>query len=396
MNAKDEPIGKNRPTLGTQSKSITLPINKQDDFPPKRTIVVLGVERGGTSMVAGVLRGMGINLGDRAGLNHEDPKFIPDDQSKLRAYIQSRNEDHDIWGFKMPKATMALKFFETELRNPIFIVAYRNPLSIADSWMQRGAGQLIDVLERVDTYQNELHALYRRTRCPILLVNYERVLLEHETRASFVDELAEFIGWEPDDTQRARSIGMMTGDGGGYVNLPEHYFYVAEARDDHAGAPLQVVEQAPNPRDGSGWVDHPNKNPRIIFKMKDGKNFPKRFRLSLSLTARENTHVLDGDLRICFRYTDKFIAAHCARPLLRQGENVLDVETSGLADAIAFMPLKLPCAFKCETSFTVLPAKEEAQEPLLSLIVQDNPASTRSLWSRLKNWSPLKQLTEWN
>ena len=40
---------------------------------------MLGVERGGTSMVAGVVRAMGINLGDHAGRNHEDPNFLKDD-----------------------------------------------------------------------------------------------------------------------------------------------------------------------------------------------------------------------------------------------------------------------------------------------------------------------------
>lgn len=387
MEAKDQPIGKNRPALGTQAKSITLAINEVAHLPEQRTIVVLGVERGGTSMVAGVLRGMGINLGDRAGLNHEDPKFISDDPSKLRTYIRSRNERHDIWGFKMPKATMALRFLEPELRNPIFIVAYRNPLSIADSWMQRGAGQLVDVLERVDVYQNELNALYRRTNSPTLLVNYERALLEEETRECFVDELANFVGWELGTTQRARSIGMMTGDGGGYVNLPEHYFYVTEAQDSRTSAPLEVIEQAPDPRNRDGWVEHPNKNPRVVFKMKDGSNFPKRFRMSLKLTARENTHVLDGNLRICFRYTDKFIAAHCARPALRQGENTLDIETSGLADAVAFMPLMLPCAFKCETRFTELPTDEGSKETLFSPATPHHQRSQNSLWSRLINRS---------
>jgi len=44
----------NTPTLATKEKNITLSLNTKSKIPKKRTVVVLGVERGGTSMAAGV------------------------------------------------------------------------------------------------------------------------------------------------------------------------------------------------------------------------------------------------------------------------------------------------------------------------------------------------------
>ena len=94
----------NKPTLGTKVKNVCLVLNPPRRIPVRRTLVVLGVERGGTSMVAGVLRALGVPMGDRAGLNHEDPAFLKDDPDKLRRAIRTRNKQHDMWGFKVPKA----------------------------------------------------------------------------------------------------------------------------------------------------------------------------------------------------------------------------------------------------------------------------------------------------
>ena len=89
--------------------------------PAKRTFVVAGVERGGTSMVAGVCRALGVNFGDKAGLNHEDPAFLKENTSQLKQAIKLRNEKCDVWGFKAPKASLYLDFFEKNLRHPFYI-----------------------------------------------------------------------------------------------------------------------------------------------------------------------------------------------------------------------------------------------------------------------------------
>ena len=166
----------NKPTQGTKKKNISLRLNESTVVPDLRTVVVLGVERGGTSMAAGMLRALGINMGDRAGLNHEDPMFLVDEHDKLRRRIQTRNRDNPVWGFKVPKASLHLPFYEKTLRNPYYVVVYRNPLSIVDSWMQRGAGAPVDVLDRIATYQAAILELIKTTKAPLLLLNYERAV----------------------------------------------------------------------------------------------------------------------------------------------------------------------------------------------------------------------------
>ena len=337
----------NRPSLATPKKTITMPVNAARPGETQATVVVLGVERGGTSMVAGVVRALGIEMGPRAGLNHEDPLFLTEDHELLKKRIATRNAENATWGFKVPKATMHLEFFEGVLRKPVYLVAYRNSLAVADSWMQRGAGQLTGVLKRVQTYQDALLKLYETSSAPILLINYERAVQDGSSQAQFVDELIAFLGVSVDSAARDRAIGMMTGDGGGYVNLPEHYFAVSGARDTRPTARLELVEDDPDPRDAEGWIHHETRKPQLIYRMADGSNLPKRFRLRIDFTHGEGTDCADDRLRLFFRFTDDFINAHCAYLTFQNGLNVLEVETSGHADALAIGPWNtLPIHFK--------------------------------------------------
>ena len=69
----------NRAQLATSEKNILFSQNCACHLPHKRTYIVSVIERGGTSMVAGICRALGVDLGDHAGLNHEDPAFLRDD-----------------------------------------------------------------------------------------------------------------------------------------------------------------------------------------------------------------------------------------------------------------------------------------------------------------------------
>ncbi|MDS9467716.1 hypothetical protein RGQ15_09075 [Paracoccus sp. MBLB3053] len=347
----------NKPRLGTQSKAITFVLNPQKEKAIPHTVVVLGVERGGTSMVSGVIRALGVCMGKSAGLNHEDPSFLTNDPAELRSYIAQRNEENALWGFKMPKATMKLDFFEKELRNPIYVVVYRNTLSILDSWMQRGAGQIAGVLDRIHTYQEALNTFYAKTKSPVLLVNYDRVVQNAEASGLLAEQLADFMGLEIDAATRARAISMVTGEGGGYVNLPEYFFLCAKGKDGPRQEEIALREIGEGFRDLNGWISNTDLTPKLVMRMADGSNVPKRLRLRVQYEAGDGLTREDEPLRMFFRFTDNYIDAHSDRPKLRNGLNVLDIETSGTAREIAFGPsmtARLPCKFKLSVEAEVL------------------------------------------
>src|SRR5215469_5858876 len=105
---------------------------------PKKTVVVLGAPRGGTSMVAAALRKLGVAMGENLGHQHEDRSFraeVP--LEEMIATVKKRNETHDLWGWKLPNNIYYLEQLFPHLRNPHFVAIFRNPYSISRSSAER-------------------------------------------------------------------------------------------------------------------------------------------------------------------------------------------------------------------------------------------------------------------
>lgn len=336
----------NKPSLGTQQKSICLVMNKKDAADEPKTVVVLGVERGGTSMAAGIIRALGVNMGKRAGLNHEDPLFLTEEHDRLVKRIKMRNKEEDTWGFKVPKASLHLEFYEQHLRNPYYVVVYRNSLAVADSWIQRGAGTMLDVLERISQYHGAILDHARSTKSPVLMLNYERAVQNETNKDLVVAELADFLGLALDKDLKTRASAMMTGDGKGYVNLPEHFFVATPHETSDWGESLALTEASPETRTPDGWHEHNKGRPQLIYKLADGQNLPKKFWVELDLDVTDDLDLAGTPIRMFFNFTGDYFPGHCTRPLLKRGRNMLYVETSGNATDFAFGPLSVPMSFK--------------------------------------------------
>lgn len=344
-------VSMNKPSLATAKKNSILILNGSANIAVQRTIVVLGVERGGTSMAAGVVRALGISMGQRAGLNHEDPLFLTDEQDRLQNRIKIRNSQEAVWGFKVPKASMMLDFYETHLRNPFYIVVYRNPVAIIDSWLQRGAGAPLGVMDRIMTYQNAIFDLMRKTKAPILMLNYERAVQNATMKLLTVESIAAFVGIELTEDLHDRAIGMMTGDGHGYVNLPEHFFAVSPASETLVSDDELSMVETDNVRDATGWIQHEKVSPRLIYTPKTAENLPKQFILEIEFDHGRTMAVETDPLRIYFNFTGEYFPGHCARPPVQLGKNRYLVQTSGQASAIAFGPLESNVRFKLALRF---------------------------------------------
>lgn len=330
-----------KPTMGTKNKHTCLLLNPPKRIPLRRTLVVLGVERGGTSMAAGVLRALGISMGARAGLNHEDPGFLRDDPEQLKKAIRTRNQMNPAWGFKVPKASLQLPFYEENLRNPFYVVVYRNSLSVVDSWQQRGAGDALNVLDRIATYQSAILQHMRTSKAPVLLINYERAVADDTSIGQMVEEMAQFAGIELTEELRERAMSMVTGDGAGYVNLPEHYFLVEPAKLDGTRPAIPLKSLEPEQADSDGWVSNDKTRPQTIYALESGKRLPRKFWLEVDFDS-ENLDLNEQPVRFFFNFLDAYFPGHCARPKIAKGRNMYWVETSGNAKDIGFGVIKFP------------------------------------------------------
>jgi len=367
---------KPRPAHGTPGKRSCITI-REPNRRTEKTVVVLGVERGGTSMVAGVIRALGVNLGERAGLNHEDPKFMTDDPDQLANRIEQRNAEHAVWGFKMPKAALNLDFYERKLRNPHYIIVFRNFAAVMDSWDQRGAGQPLDVLDRSIDYFTRIGRTIRQSGAPALAVNYERATRDSEP---FLVDLAAFLGIELTAELQQRAEAIITGDGSGYVNLPEHHFLVQAkpALSSGCGTDSEFVcmHNLAEVGEGDGTVDYDSHEKKVVFTPGDGKPLPESFWVSFDLEA-DAEDIRASTYRTYFDFTGAFFPGHATRPPLQPGRNVLHVETNGKAQRMAFGPIKPPTRFRlANVRFYAAPDDDQLGE-------ESAPAPKPPLWRRL-------------
>jgi hypothetical protein len=172
------------------SASVTLFDDKKSSPESPRTVIVMGVNRGGTSMVAGAVRGFGIFLGDNLPVNNEDPDFTYKSVPHMTAAILARNAKYQSWGWKFPMAAHYLEELLPVIRNPVFVIVARDVAATAGAltrWDNRSRSAAISEA-LIQTQMNFVMAL--RWQVPTLFVSYERAANDPEL---LLQELGSFL-----------------------------------------------------------------------------------------------------------------------------------------------------------------------------------------------------------
>lgn len=92
-----------------------------------RTYVVPGLKHEGTSLVAGLLRLFGIDMGSpKHAVAHEDMSLLGRDTPSLREHIKERNDRGHTWGWKDPDLLPRLPLVYDLLIEPRIIVIGRD------------------------------------------------------------------------------------------------------------------------------------------------------------------------------------------------------------------------------------------------------------------------------
>ncbi len=170
------------------------------------TVLILGVPRGGTTMVAGIAQRLGLEIGQNLDYNLEDPDFCMKPVEHMVQAIADRNNRLKVWGWKFPAATNYIADIELHLRNLRVVSVWRDPLSAAMrrmSTIERKAGQpeaaargKLNVLARMAEKQMSNIEFLSASGVPAYLVSYEKAVRAPE---AFIGQLAEFIGFPPPD-----------------------------------------------------------------------------------------------------------------------------------------------------------------------------------------------------
>lgn len=151
------------------------------------TIIVTGVGRSGTSLVAGTLQRLGVPIGAdwQPGIYEDQPMrralyhFFHDERARA---IAAYNTHHLKWAFKFP--SLHNHMFAPELgqfRDPRLVVLWRDALSIS----QRAKAPMHAILREQTRMSEFAHA----AKCPVLMASYEKIMAQS---ATFTTTLATF------------------------------------------------------------------------------------------------------------------------------------------------------------------------------------------------------------
>jgi hypothetical protein len=173
-----------------ESTSICLFGENTDPNVGAGTVIIFGVSRGGTSMVAGAVRGFGYDLGDNLAVNQEDTDFCYKTDEHMKHAIETRNSRHSYWGWKFPMAADYIEQLLPMIRNPMFIIIARDPVAAASGLVrwdnQEPSGAIAGVA--LQTLKNITISI--RMRLPTLYISYEKA--SRDTR-TFLIELETFL-----------------------------------------------------------------------------------------------------------------------------------------------------------------------------------------------------------
>ncbi len=172
----------------------------------QKTFVIVGVQRGGTSMVAGVLRELGVNLGSNLGGNHEDPEFLSMDTKKILEVADKRNEQLDVWGWKMPHSSEYIVDIQDKLRNLHTIVVFRNLLAMTESQMKHSTTTFSNAFKFSADRLNQVSQIVPGISGPLMLVDYDSALKKPTV---FVNELIDFSNITPSKKEHDKALDLI-------------------------------------------------------------------------------------------------------------------------------------------------------------------------------------------
>lgn len=161
----------------------------------KKTLIVVGIARGGTSLIAGALDCLGVFTGEEsAGPVYEDKKlakaFESDDIESV-IEIVSKYNIHDLWAYKRPSSINHLREIDEMFRNPIYLIVFKDIFSIANRNKISMKSDIVHGLNRAHDDYAKVLSFISANNLNAFLFSYEKVMTNKD---KFVDTLIRIIG----------------------------------------------------------------------------------------------------------------------------------------------------------------------------------------------------------
>ena len=192
-----------------------------------RTFIVTGLHRSGTSLVAAILRQVGIFMG--ADLNdnvHEDEALakilLARDKSALKRTIRQRDADYGTWGFKFPMLSDVLGHLDIALfSNPHVIVPVRDAVAVAVRRSLSDYEDAMPALRSTIAAMAQMMAFIDRLQCPTLLLSYEKSLV---FPGDFIAAITRFCDLPQTGTLREQLVRLIEPNRKPYIDVVRRNF----------------------------------------------------------------------------------------------------------------------------------------------------------------------------
>jgi hypothetical protein len=174
------------------------------------TVIVTGLARSGTSVVAGILNELGAPMGESwaRGVFEDaeldaDFKYWPFEVPHHR--IEARNAN-PIWGFKHPALYDRLRPEDIRhFRNPRLVVVTRDFAAVCARYL-RDNPNLDEIIPETSEQHSRMIKFFQAADCPKMMVSYERFLA---SPLQLILPLAEFCGLKYNAAALTRALALV-------------------------------------------------------------------------------------------------------------------------------------------------------------------------------------------
>lgn len=166
----------------------------------ERTLLLTGMARSGTSFLASSIGHLGVPLGryegDRVSGHGEHvplrQAFTDRDEASFERLVSEFNREHSTWAWKLPALRTDLEWAAKRVRNPCYVIVFREPLSVSLRKISNGrAPDLRRLFRKVFEEYDALLEFALGTKQPVLLVSYDKALRQFD---EWLAALASFAG----------------------------------------------------------------------------------------------------------------------------------------------------------------------------------------------------------
>ena len=260
-------------------------LKNEEKITAKKSIVICGITRGGTSFAASVFGQLGIPFSRKSerdiGRRYEHrglrDAFQNRDADALKKLATSFSEEYPVWAWKLPAIQRRLEFAAENVPNPHFVIIFKEPLSVAARKTDRKGKETLDSLRQVLTVYQHLAEMADGMEYPLLLISYDRAMAK---LPAFLAEVAQFAGVTSFDVDRV--IDGIRDDGERYFQVPGKKNKDAPAEDKPARLRSRRRRKGAEPEAKPGKRERAGKRERSGRREKAGQarsKPPKEFAL---------------------------------------------------------------------------------------------------------------------